>query len=673
MGQVYLARSPGSRLAAVKVIRPELADERGFRSRFAREIAAARQVGGAFTAAVMDADPEGDTPWLATAYVPGPSLADAVEDHGPLPVWSVLALAAGLAEALRAIHAAGLVHRDLKPSNVLLADDGPRVIDFGISRAAERSVLTTSGTVMGSPGFLSPEQAEGRDVGPESDVFSLGAVLAYASSGEGPFGSGPASALLYRVVNRAPDLTSVPDRFRPILQRCLDKDPSARPALAELLAEFGTEGAVLAGGWLPASVIATFDRYVPIDDRYAAGRDHDGSAAPDRSADRDGSADQDGSVGRDARDTATHPSGTPLAPTGLRTPTTPAESGQRPQGERHATEPAEPAEPAADGDTRSLTGVRAAAPRPPATDAGRANRRKPQRATAGVTEEAADVAAGAGSALASVASAPLSAGHGAADEILREPRAAVSRRRGRWPILAAAAAAVAVAVLIPVVLLSGSGVPTAADAPPSRVSSSARPGTAPATTVGRSTTPTARASLRATRGSARKTGKRGRRTTGPTPSATTLASPAVTQPAGPSAQPTSATPTSPRSTATRTPPATHSTPAPTKSSAPPKSGPQTITSAAGVNWISCASYGGVESSPGGSPVPFTFSNQSGASIQVTYITTTGAGGPTATVAPGGAYSPTVRVGDDWMVLNSTGACMGIFGVDASSGDVVAGS
>src|SRR5262249_16753052 len=179
VGQVFLGRSAGGRLVAVKVIRPELAEEPGFRARFAREVDAARTVCGLFTAPVADADVQGQVPWLATAYVPGPSLADAVDDQGPLPGDSVMTLAARRAEGLEAIHAAGLVHRDLKPSNVLLAEDGPRVIDFGISRAVEASVLTQAGTVMGSPGYMSPEQAEGRDVGPPSDVFSLGAVLTF--------------------------------------------------------------------------------------------------------------------------------------------------------------------------------------------------------------------------------------------------------------------------------------------------------------------------------------------------------------------------------------------------------------------------------------------------------------------------------------------------------------
>ncbi len=216
MGQVYLGLSPGGQAAAVKVIRADLAQDPEFRARFRREIAVARRVSGLFTAPVIDADVDGPVPWLATAYVAGPSLADAVSQHGPLPPRSVLALAKGLAEGLGAIHAAGVVHRDLKPANVLLAEDGPRVIDFGISRAVEASVLTHAGLVVGSPGFMSPEQAEGREVGPASDIFSLGAVLAFAATGEGPFGTGSTPALLYRVVHSLPNLGNLPAEVRPL-------------------------------------------------------------------------------------------------------------------------------------------------------------------------------------------------------------------------------------------------------------------------------------------------------------------------------------------------------------------------------------------------------------------------------------------------------------------------
>ena len=258
MGRVYLGLSPGGRAAAIKVIRSELAQDPEFRARFRREVAVARQVSGLYTAPVLDADADGPEPWLATAYVPGPSLADAVSQHGPLPAPSVLMLAAGLAEALSAIHSAGVVHRDLKPANVLLADDGPRVIDFGISRAAEGSSLTHTGLVVGSPGFMSPEQAEGREVGPPSDIFSLGAVLAFAATGRGPFGSGSTPALVYRVVHDGPQLDLVPAEIRPLSERCLAKDPAGRPTAAGLLA--GAALGVPGQDWLPEPVTRTFRR-----------------------------------------------------------------------------------------------------------------------------------------------------------------------------------------------------------------------------------------------------------------------------------------------------------------------------------------------------------------------------------------------------------------------------
>jgi serine/threonine protein kinase len=250
MGRVYLGLSPGGRAVAVKVIRADLAQDAEFLARFRREVAVARTVSGLFTAPVIDADVDGPVPWLATAYVPGPSLADAVSEYGPLPAASVLALARGLAEALSAIHAAGVVHRDLKPANVLLAGDGPRVIDFGISRAVEASALTHTGLVVGSPGFMSPEQAEGREVGPPSDIFSLGAVLAFAATGQGPFGSGSTPALVYRVVHSGPQLDLMSAEVRPLAERCLAKDPALRPTATGLLAAAASPAA----GWLPEPV-----------------------------------------------------------------------------------------------------------------------------------------------------------------------------------------------------------------------------------------------------------------------------------------------------------------------------------------------------------------------------------------------------------------------------------
>jgi serine/threonine protein kinase len=260
MGQVYLGLSPGGRAVAVKVIRADLAQDPEFRAGFRREIAVARKVSGLFTAPVIDADVDGPLPWLATAYVAGPSLADAVSQHGPLPPRSVLALAAGLAEGLAAIHAAGVVHRDLKPANVLLAEDGPRVIDFGISRAVETSALTHTGLVVGSPGFMSPEQAEGREAGPPSDIFSLGAVLAYAATGQGPFGTGSTPALVYRVVHSPPNLDNLPAELRPPIEHCLAKDPAQRPTPTQLLAG----ASYPATGWLPEPVTRAFRVSAPL-------------------------------------------------------------------------------------------------------------------------------------------------------------------------------------------------------------------------------------------------------------------------------------------------------------------------------------------------------------------------------------------------------------------------
>jgi serine/threonine protein kinase len=252
MGRVFLGRSRGGRLVAVKVIHPELAQDRDFRVRFAREFAAASKVSGVYTAPVVDADMDAPQPWLATAYVRGPSLGEAVSQEGPLPDGALLDLAAGLAEGLGAIHAAQVVHRDLKPSNVLLAEDGPRVIDFGVSVAAEASKITGTGLVVGSPGFMSPEQADGAEVDAASDVFSLGAVLVYAACGEGPFGAGPTAAVVYRIVHAQPRLGQVPAQIRALVERCLAKDPAGRPSTMQILAELEAAPTAAPGlaGWL---------------------------------------------------------------------------------------------------------------------------------------------------------------------------------------------------------------------------------------------------------------------------------------------------------------------------------------------------------------------------------------------------------------------------------------
>jgi eukaryotic-like serine/threonine-protein kinase len=260
MGQVFLAMSAGGRPIAVKVIRTELATDPDFRGRFRREVAAAQKVSGLFTALVVDADLDAAMPWLATAYVPGPSLNEAVRRHGPLPVRSTLALTAGLAEGLDAIHAAGVVHRDLKPSNVLLAEDGPRVIDFGISEAAEASVAGAN-VLIGSPGYMSPEQVLGAPIGPASDVFSLGSVLTFASTGQSPFGAGSNAALMYRLVNNPADLSDVPGELRSLVGSCLAKHPGDRPTARELLAEVGALQP--APGWLAESILSSFIQDTP--------------------------------------------------------------------------------------------------------------------------------------------------------------------------------------------------------------------------------------------------------------------------------------------------------------------------------------------------------------------------------------------------------------------------
>jgi serine/threonine kinase PknH len=248
MGQVYLGQSPSGRPVAVKVIRADYADNADFRQRFRQEVQAAKRVSGIYTAAVVDADPDAPRPWMVTSFVPGPSLAAAVESRGPLSVEAVRILAAGLVSGLCEVHEADLVHRDLKPSNVLLANDGPRIIDFGISRPADSTGPPRPGGVIGSPGFMSPEQAAGDTVGPASDIFCLGSVLAYAATGEPPFGAGPPSALLYRVVYGEASTVNIPSELRPIIASCLVRDPAARPTTDELLAEIGDATPV--AGWV---------------------------------------------------------------------------------------------------------------------------------------------------------------------------------------------------------------------------------------------------------------------------------------------------------------------------------------------------------------------------------------------------------------------------------------
>ncbi|MFE4217688.1 serine/threonine-protein kinase [Streptomyces sp. NPDC056844] len=234
MGVVYLGSDRRGQRVALKVIRPDLAEDQEFRSRFAREVSAARRIRGGCTARLVAADLEADRPWFATQYVPGPSLHDKVVEEGPLSAAEVASIGAALSEGLVAVHEAGVVHRDLKPSNILLSPKGPRIIDFGIAWATGASTLTHVGTAVGSPGFLAPEQVRGAAVTPATDVFSLGATLAYAAMADSPFGHGSSEVMLYRVVHEEPHLFDVHDALAPLVRACLAKDPEERPSTLQL-------------------------------------------------------------------------------------------------------------------------------------------------------------------------------------------------------------------------------------------------------------------------------------------------------------------------------------------------------------------------------------------------------------------------------------------------------
>jgi predicted Ser/Thr protein kinase len=252
MGRVYLAETAAGRPVAVKVVRPELSDDQEFRARFRHEIQAARSVHGRYTAQVLDADPAATPPWLVTAYVPGPSVQQAVTERGPMPEAATFRLVAGVAEALRAIHAAGVVHRDLKPSNVVLGPDGPRVIDFGIARALENTVLTRSGMMMGTPQFMAPEQILDRPVSPALDVFALGALAAYAASGRPPFGQNHPAAVSYRVLHEPPDLAGCPPPLQGLISWCLAKEPAARPSPSQVIEFCAARAGATAGPAVPS-------------------------------------------------------------------------------------------------------------------------------------------------------------------------------------------------------------------------------------------------------------------------------------------------------------------------------------------------------------------------------------------------------------------------------------
>ncbi|MGW1669378.1 serine/threonine-protein kinase [Streptomyces sp. NPDC002324] len=267
MGLVYLARSASGRRVAIKTVRTELAEDQLFRVRFTREVEAARAVSGFYTAAVVDADPRAAVPWLATAYVPAPSLEEIVNDCGPMPVQAVRWFAAGVAEALQSIHGAGLVHRDLKPSNVLVVEDGPRVIDFGIASGVSNTRLTMTNVAVGTPAYMSPEQAkDSRSVTGASDVFSLGSMLVFAATGHAPFHGANPVETVFMLLREGPDLSGLPDDLRPLIESCMQMDPTARPGPADLQAQLaphlfgsGSDDSGTASAWLPEKAVTMIE------------------------------------------------------------------------------------------------------------------------------------------------------------------------------------------------------------------------------------------------------------------------------------------------------------------------------------------------------------------------------------------------------------------------------
>ena len=286
MGLVYLARSASGRRVAIKTVRTELAEDQLFRVRFTREVEAARAVSGFYTAAVVDADPRAAVPWLATAYVPAPSLEEIVSECGPMPAQGVRWLAAGIAEALQSIHGASLVHRDMKPSNVLVVEDGPRVIDFGIASGASNTRLTMTNVAVGTPAYMSPEQArDSRSVTGASDIFSLGSTLVFAATGHAPYRGGNPVETVFMLLRESPDLEGLPDELRPLIESCMKMDAGLRPTPADLQSQLaphlfasGGDDSGTASAWLPDSATAMIER------RRAGGRTAPAAARPAKPA-----------------------------------------------------------------------------------------------------------------------------------------------------------------------------------------------------------------------------------------------------------------------------------------------------------------------------------------------------------------------------------------------------
>jgi outer membrane protein assembly factor BamB/tRNA A-37 threonylcarbamoyl transferase component Bud32 len=292
MGLVYLARSASGRRVAIKTVRTELAEDQLFRVRFTREVEAARAVSGFYTAAVVDADPRAAVPWLATAYVPAPSLEEIVNECGPLPAQAVRWLAAGVAEALQSIHGAGLVHRDLKPSNVLVVEDGPRVIDFGIASGVSNTRLTMTNVAVGTPAYMSPEQAkDSRSVTGASDVFSLGSMLVFAATGHPPFHGANPVETVFMLLREGPDLEGLPDELRPLIEACMQMEATSRPNPADLQAQLaphlfgsGSDDSGTASAWLPERAVSLIETRrggrTAVRPAHGTGRSGGGGARP---------------------------------------------------------------------------------------------------------------------------------------------------------------------------------------------------------------------------------------------------------------------------------------------------------------------------------------------------------------------------------------------------------
>jgi eukaryotic-like serine/threonine-protein kinase len=642
MGRVYLGRSAGGRPVAVKVIRSDLAADPDFRARFRREVSAARRVNGLFTAMVVDADVDAPEPWLATAYVAGPSLAEAVRERGPLPVNSVLALAAGLAESLAAIHAAGVVHRDLKPSNVLLGPDGPCVIDFGISRAVEQTSLTRVGFVIGSPGFMSPEQAEGHEVGPASDIFSLGAVLAFAAIADSPFGSGSTAALVYRIVYAAPNLGGVPDEIRPLLERCLAKDPAQRPTASELLAE--VEAAEPEAGWLPEPFTSMFpggqaqSAERPTPPMVAEPADADltvtGESAPVVPRPGAASGEAEAAVPDLAAEAASLAA--EAAASDLAGQAVPAEAAAAAAAALAVASEAETVLPKAE------TVPPAAETVPPGAEAAAAESETAAPSSDAVDLESSTIppvgeatsaeAETVAKAIPLAAAVPL-----AGEDPLRKPR----RRPVRSIALASAAAVLVIASVGIGLALTGSKHPSSshqgalvAASSTSAASQAASPAAQPAT---------AQKSASAPRTSPHSTARSSQR---------------------PAAQPTTQAATT--QVPTTAPSTVKSTPKPTPKPSPkptPRSTALSV-SVSGGSEDSCADVGALHSSAGAS-VEYSFSDQSSANIAIAVIDASGAETQEVTMSPGGNYTAGTSVGTYWVVENSGGGCLAVVDVGGS--------